>query len=375
MSLAVELMQDITSGVPAETIIARPQYAWNRLSPAEREAMLQAAATHGPQHPTLCSIIGRLAWKAQDWWSVLRAQIVLAPLPNLSPEQRQLVFQSIETTLAKLGQSLTIQEAQRYRRYQADITMLRAKLLFEQSRLVDARQQYELAADYYRQCSYAPGVEQANQHRDQVLTLLERQQALLPLDQLQSQHLKLIEQVDQVAAQVAAAEQVKRALDVANENTRQAIEQARSALEGLQAQSQALDARMQEQHAALQARSTEVAQVGQWLAAISETATAPVWAAAARAALWQGEIDEVTVSALKRLAQTFPDNTLPLLVEIAARAPEAFQADGHMQLADFQANLLQAKACQDDDPMTAAECLVAAWERALQLQGQAVDAG
>ena len=117
MSLTVELMQEIENGVPAETIISRPQYDWRHIPATEREAMLQAATTHGPQHPTLCSIIGRLAWKAQDWWSVLRAQIVLVQLASLSADQQQLVFQSIETTLARLGQSLTIQEAQRYRRY------------------------------------------------------------------------------------------------------------------------------------------------------------------------------------------------------------------------------------------------------------------
>ena len=104
----------------------------------------------------------------------------------------------------------------------------------------------------------------------------------------------------------------------------------------------------------------------EFMLALPQAATAPLWVEVLRLALQQGEMDELSKQALERLAIPHPDDAIPLLAEIAARAPEPFKIElKQAQKVITQWFLLIARArleIQAEKPLKAAETMVRAWE-------------
>lgn len=104
----------------------------------------------------------------------------------------------------------------------------------------------------------------------------------------------------------------------------------------------------------------------EFMIALPQMATAPLWVEILRMALQQGEIDDFSEQALERLSISHPQEAIPLLAEIAARAPEPFKIERQKAQAGIaQWFLLIAEARQEmkaEKYPQAAETMVKAWE-------------
>jgi len=198
--------------------------------------------------------------------------------------------------------------------------------------------------------------------------MVQRSEILLPLELLRSERETLNTQIQDLHSQVEAA---RRALAVAEKSEREAsarVDRLGKQLNSIQKKLNRLESNLTERRSELADLKTQMREhepALHFLMALPRAATAPLWAEVVRIALDQGEIDDLAYQALERLAFVCPTEALPLLAEIAARAPKPFRipAEAFQQAAaTWFAGIAEGRVLiEQDEVVAAAQRLVDAW--------------
>ena len=180
------------------------------------------------------------------------------------------------------------------------------------------------------------------------LLLSQRSQLESDLAQLQQQVRSVHSETQQVQENLSALEETQNTLKVDIQNGKTELEKVKAEIDTLQTKYPS-------------ARTTL-----EFLLALPQAAASPLWVEVIRLAVNQGQMDELSLQALQRLAIPHPQDAIPLLAEIAARMPEPLQIEKELaRTALSQWFVLIAQARQEmqaNNQLQAAQTMLQAWD-------------
>ena len=374
MSASDQIIERLDKGEDFKLVAG--QFAWNTLSLAERSKLLDEAEHRSgePQTP------GGLSWalylmtqKAGDLWSLLRALALIIRQPDLPLNRRLGGLDDMRKKLDRVRDSLAERDTsgvRRYKLYEADYYALRGQVAQEENTgdlLSQALHDYQTALAIWEKYSQTERVAWVGQQIQVLQSIVQRGESLLPLKLLVSERSRLQSETEDLRRQ---EEMARRALLEVRESERTAAATAAKLTEDTRAaevELGQLQGRLRKSEQTLRDLQEEVGQheaALHFLTALPRAATAPLWIEVVRLALDQGEIDDLTEQAIERLALACPEEALPLLAEVAARAPEPFQSTPEQfkdVAAGWMAGIAEARTLRKKDARAAAQRLVDSW--------------
>jgi hypothetical protein len=285
---------------------------------------------------------------------------------DTSPDLKKKLLNNIKKELENLR--VNAKDARQFNLYSGDYHLLLARSKDETGNLERTLAEYQAAINYYEKAG-------ANERNTQVKREVEKLKARkdqknnpLPID-------LLISQRSQVEAELSKAEKKFTQVKIETQKSLQylgELEQKQKDRQGACEEKQAQLKNLNTEIETLQEKYPSVGAILEFMLALPQAATAPLWVEVVRLALQQGEMDDFSRKALERLAIPYPQEAIPLLAEIAARAPEPFKIEKHRaQTGMTQWLLLIAQARQEmqaKKQLKAAETMVKAWEIFFTLQ-------
>ena len=264
-------------------------------------------------------------------------------------ETKTKILSNIKTELGNLR--VSAKDANQFNVYSGDYYLLLAREKEDSGNLERTLAEYQSAIDYYKKAGAHDREARVQQEVEQLKARKEQQNTPLPIEALISQRSQLEAGIAELEAQFAQAKlQTESAQQYLAE-----FEQKQIELRIIKAEIEQLRQKYPSTRAMLE-----------FMVALPQATIAPLWVEVLRLALQQGEMDEFSKQALERLAIVHPQEVIPLLAEIAARAPEPFKIEKQQaQTGMTQWFLLIAQARQEmksESHLKAAETMVKAWE-------------
>lgn len=366
MSRYQDLISLVEQGQSRQSIAQA--YPWGSLSAEDREQLLQEAKKRAHASPSSTKLVVTLVelTHQKEPWDFLRALALYVSCEGVTTKQKQQALVQMDQTLEKLSTSLDglDSDIKRFKHYKADYHALRARIHLEDNDVHNARQQYSRAIEIYQEYGFSGKAAAIRKHLDDLQAIASQRQQLLPLDDLTARRVTLqgecnqlwgqIEQRRQILGDLHQAETTKAELDQELTEKQRQLEDMKQEISVKKVERLAVDEEVQRSQAGLN-----------FLLSLPRAATAPLWVEVVRLALQQGEIDDLTRQALERLAIECPQEALPLLAEVAARAPEPIRVPDALlavRLDHWMVSMAQAKQLVTSEPLQAAEELVGAWE-------------
>jgi len=348
---------------------------WNSVPPPERRKLTAEAERRSVQTDKSDAVLQALYFLTQkvDEWESLRALALIVRRPDLDFDRKTKGLEHIWQTLEGFRTKLTQHDntaVRRYKLYEADYYALSADVRQQGDSgtpLSQVIQLYQSAQQIWQQYGVTERVEWAREQIETLQDMAQRGESLLPIELLRSERAALQTQIQDLKSQIETAQ---AALLETQQSERAAAAKAAKIEEETKAaeqQTQQLQDRLQLGEQALRdlREKVEEHEVGlQFLMALPRAATAPLWVEVVELALDQGEYDPLVRQALERLAEPYPEQALPLLAEIAARAPEPFAVpSGTFQDATvaWLSAIAEARVLMEQDVEAAAQRLVDAW--------------
>jgi hypothetical protein len=374
--------------VDAQTIISRldggekwQQLAgfidWGAIPVVEREKLFAEAEKRSTQanvSDNLIRALGQLSARAKDSSSTIRSCTLLMRRPDLELEDRKRVLDLVRRQLQTLSGTIQRDDElglRQYRLHVADFLALQTDVDLQtpgEGALQAAIDKYSEAQTIWDRYEQPTRAEWAGDQVRMLKSMQEHKETLVPMDQLRSESAELMAKSEAVRERLRAEsakleETTHRSeeLSAENANLMTQARKMRSELDRVQAEVHRSNGDVQD--LASRIRSHEAAL--HFLMVLPRAASGPLWAEVVRVALDQGEIDSFTQQALERLVISCPEEALPVLAEVAARAPEPFRwterefrdaATGWM-IAAAEANALKQKG----DFAAAAQRLLDMW--------------
>lgn len=374
MSIADQIIERLDSGEKPKAIAG--QYTWNSIPPTDRQKLGAEAERRSittDRSDALLQALYFLTRKADEWES-LRALALIIRRPDLEFERKKDGLEHIRQALEKARNKLTQHDTAAIRRYnlqRADYYALSADVLQEGNSgatLAQVIKLYQDAQGIWQNYGEAERAEWAEGQIQTLQNMIKRGEHLLPIELLRSERSALNSQIQELHSQAEAAQVALTTTEESNREASARVAQLKKQIEGVQEELSALQSKLAERrreitHLETQVREYEPALY--FLMELPHAATAPLWVEVVRIALEQGDIDDLTPQALERLIVPYPDEALPLLAEIAARAPEPFAIPaGTFQntAATWFAGIAEARALMEENMEAAARRLVDAWD-------------
>jgi hypothetical protein len=395
MSYCQDILCQLDKGVPPQQIASR--LSWSVLSVEDRACLLNEAERRceDKTSPEILRAL-YLMCRDSDPWNALRVLGLIVGRSALlvTPKQKQAALGDMQRYLNRIRESLSatsVNDIHRYKHYEADYYVLRAKISLESQELVEAKRLYQEAMGIYQEYGIIERVNWAQQQIARIQEMENRQQQLLPLLALESEHIRRQTELSSLVTKVNEQQQVlgmvQAEIDQARENRTKLLAAIQADIVQAQAdkdealieydrlakqiadqqmQLRALEVKIEEAKQRRQKLDDQIHQhqvVLDFFSTLPRVAMAPLWVEVTRMALAQGEMDDLTQQALVRLSIAFPVEVIPLLAEIATRSGESEQANVLPMIESYWMTLLvQARNSHGQNPMTAAQKLVEAWD-------------
>jgi hypothetical protein len=279
---------------------------------------------------------------------------------DTSPDTKKNLLDNIKKELENLRASS--KDASLFNLYSGDYHLLIARSKEDSGNLERTLAEYQAAIGYYEKAGAKERIVQVKSEMERLKARKNQSSNPLPIEVLISQRSQLeaaLAQREKDFTQVKL--QTQKALEYLTDlEKKQADEQKE--WDSKQAELKSIKAEVN----TLQQKYPSIRTVLEFMLALPQAATAPLWVEVVRLALQQGEMDDFSKKALERLAIPHPQEAIPLLAEIAARAPEPFKIEKQRaQTGMTQWLLLIAQARQEIQSkkhLKAAETMVKAWE-------------
>lgn len=272
-------------------------------------------------------------------------------------ETKTKILSNIKTELGNLR--VSAKDANQFNLYSGDYYLLLAREKEDGGNLERTLAEYQSAIDYYKKAGAYDREARVQQEVEQLKARKEQQNKPLAIEILISQRSQLEAGVAELEVRFAQAK-------LQTESAQQYLvefEQKQIELKKIKAEIEQLRQKYPSTRAMLE-----------FMVALPQATNAPLWVEVLHLALQQGEMDEFSKQALERLAIVHPQEAIPLLAEIAARAPEPFKIEKQQaQIGMTQWFLLIAQARQEiksENHLKAAEIMVKAWETFFALKSK-----
>jgi len=253
-------------------------------------------------------------------------------------------------------------KAEQFNRYSGDYYLLIARDKADSGNIERALREYQSAIDCYQKAGDLERIVAVEGEVERLKSREEQSNKPLPIETLFSQRSQLEGDLAQIQEQLTL---LKSQIQQAQTNLSQ-TETKRSIEDESWRKKQVELANLKSELEQLRQKYPSTRATLEFMLALPRAATAPLWVEVLRLALQQGEMDEFSRQALERLAIPNPQEAIPLLAEIAARAPEPFKIEKQQaQKGITQWFTLIAQARQEiqaEKHLKAAETMVKAWE-------------
>ena len=266
------------------------------------------------------------------------------------------------------------QDIERYKRYRADFRILTAKAQEEDGNLEQALQNYQGAKGLFQDCGSVDKLEETERQIVKIHGWITKKTSLIPLEALKDEYLELEKEINVLRLR-------RQELDLEYESARGEYRSLSDDKQHLELNIRELTKDNQCKNDLLEKLNSEIEQkknrLGEldagfeFLVALPYLATAPLWVEVVSLALKHGEIDELTILALERLAANGSIEAFPLLAEIAARMPETLKIDPikfETEGTRWLTGIAKARSLQECDRYIAAQTMTDAWETFFNLR-------
>jgi hypothetical protein len=261
-------------------------------------------------------------------------------------------------------------DAKQFNLYYGDYYLLIARNREDTGNLERTLTEYQSSIDHYQKAGALDRVVLVQQEVEQLKERKEQRNKPLPIEMLISQRGQLEAGIAQLGAQFT---HIKSQTQSAQKCLTELEQKLKSEQEDWQAKQIELE-KIKAEIELLRRKYPSTRAILEFMIALPQVANAPLWVEVLFLALKQGEMDDLSKQALERLAISHPQEAIPLLAEIAARAPEPFKIEKQQaQTGITQWFLLIAQARQEmqaEKHLKAAETLVKAWETFFALKSK-----
>lgn len=376
--LALEIIGQIKQNIPRSTVAAK--YRWDQI-PLEGKEMLYAEAEKeldSPQGHELLRVIWVLVNKDYPW-DAIRTLSLVTRVEN-DPKKKEQFLKSIAAKLedARRTISNTPQDAPKMKKYAAfysDYLVMYGQYYEAIGDYANANKSYSTASDSYRKNGFTDYAAQVQKNIADLELRMQKGYHFLPIDQLKQEQAVIEEQLKGLRKQVEQANEEINRLN----GERTELEQKKQTLEAsVQGKERVFEAAKkiitdQEQVMAKNLGLVKQAESAlHFLLTLQKSAMAPMWVEVVRFALRNNRMDDFSCRAVERLAVDCPQEALPLLAEIAARAPQPFAVaveESQLALSRWFALIADARQMQSKDLTGAAQKLVEAWDIFFAMDG------
>jgi vacuolar-type H+-ATPase subunit I/STV1 len=383
MNRSDEIIQRLDSGSATDKELAR-QYPWASLSDQDRYSLLKQCrvrAHNGEGSIDLLRYV-YLVTKDHDDANAFKVLYWIYQRPETDQKTKHGVNKAMEGLLERLRVGIKDRKgAAEYKKCEGAYKQLRAETYERTGDLQKAVALYQEALSDYQDIGYTQGIRDVQK----ILDDLESIEVLVPNDQVDKTIRKRQKELAQLTAEV-------RELDARRAAAVQEIEKQQEQIEAVQHQHKetlallnqhrdqipALEQQVvasQHQVKVLQEEIARLQVSADFLLVLQQTATAPLWVEVLRLALAQGEIDDLALQAMERLAVDVSPEVSSVLVEAAARLPDPFALPPDVVEAGekrWLALIAESKRIRDQDLVRATELMVDAWETLFSISEEEV---
>ncbi len=349
----LQLIRNIEQGIKDEKPIR-----WADLTPEDRDYLFNQAQNDWADNRKGVELL-QVVYKIIDTdipnkIKLLQLFYVRRDTPSKSKTK---VLENIKTELGNLRASA--KNADQFNLYSGDYYLLLARNKEDSGNLERTLAEYQASIEYYKKAGAYDREARVQQEVEQLKLRKEQKDKPLPIE-------ILISQRGQLEADMAELETRFVQVKLQTESAQQYL------MEFDQEQIELKKIKTEIEQLRQKYPSTRL--ILEFMLALPQAANAPLWVEVLRLALQQGEMDEFSKQALERLAIVHPQEAIPLLAEIAARAPEPFKIEKQQaQMGMTQWFLLIAQARQEmnsENHLKAAEIMVKAWETFFALKAK-----
>ncbi len=293
----------------------------------------------------------------------------------LGVQSRQYSIEQKRKFLEKFGEILKGEysssvENEQLRCFWADLKALEARIEEEAGNLNTAIKLGKEAAREYHECGAVQRAKVLMSSVNEWEKWLQERRFVVSIEQLRDERVRLSQELGEFQ-QRTQAEILKRQNEL--EQLMQQKETLEQEVKCLCEQIDQIKDQIQEQQQRLQKLNKLIAEyqpVAGFLQHASKLTEAPLWVEIIRLANQQGEIDDLTLMALERLANAFPQQGLSLLQETLARGIQSDVADGYYSLvqkyAPFLEGLARLPELIHENPKLAASHICEVWEHFIE---------
>ena len=376
MDLAQEIIEKLHQGENPEYI--RSQYAWDMLSTQEREILMEEAEAQltNPEGEKLILALLYLTFKVDDW-NFLRALAYYLLRKDIKTEMKRKALKQMGEVLEKISKTIgedCIQDIERYKQYRADYRILFAKVQEEDRNLEQALQNYQVAKGLYQDCGSVDKVEETERQIVKINGWITKKASLIPLEALKDEYLQLEEEINVLGLRQQEMDQEYESARRDHRILSDDIQQLELVTLELTKENQYKNDSSKKLNSEIEQKENRLGELDagfEFLMALPCLATAPLWVEVVSLALKQGEIDELTILAMKRLTANGSLEAFPLLAEIVARMPETLKIDPitfEKEGKHWLTGIAKARSLQESDRFLAAQIMTDAWETFFNLR-------
>ena len=342
------------------------QIRWENLNSEERDYLLEQAQNRWPDDNKGIELLNAIYdISVNDTPNRIKLFQLLYVRRDTNADKKKQILGKLEKLLGILRNN---GKAQQYNLYYGDYHLLLAGDIKDSGNIERALLEYQSAIEFYEKAGEKERIREIEGEISNIKSLMEQSIKPLPIEILFSQK-------NQLEADLAQTR--KQFMELNSQ-----LQQAKIELSEIEKKRVLEEKSRKKIHVEIVTLQSEIEQLNkqypsaraifEFMVALPKAAVAPLWVEVLHLALQQGEMDEFSIQALERLAIPHPDEAIPLLAEIAARAPEPFGVEPQKaQIGITQWFLLIAKARQEileKEHLKAADTLVKAWETFFTLQ-------
>jgi len=360
ITLSNIIIEEIEKSANFQQVLQK--FPWTALSPNDKSDLFRRVDAWGddPKVKILLMYIVNASAKI-DIPSHTRA-LILA----FSNSQFKEIKDNIETNCLKsLGElrdqtkDSGVDGVRRYQFYLADFHSVKAQNLFDDGKFQEAKLHYQEALKIYNQIggqddTLADKKRIVQKYIEQIESQISENMQIGSADSLRNERLELLEEVRNQTGLLEQLTKEYKSLQTKTEEGGRAISQIKSDFTVANKKLKSIQEKIKENESA-----------AQFLVALPQLTMSPLWVEVVRLALDKGEMDEFTKKCLEVLRVSYPKDTVPLLMEIAVRAPTSIPISieaAQFGLEKFSALMKEAHSLETTDELHAAKKMVEAWD-------------
>ncbi len=364
MNLSQQIIDDVDAGASPAAIAAK--YPWEGLSLLVREELFEELDRRRQEGRASLPLLKALfvLTSGRDPWAEMRVLVAASGDEATDKERREGILERLKDGLTRIYDSVGEDQVCQFLHYRGEYYILKAQMHIDDGDLDGAIGSYEQALKSYEKAtsegsSSSPArIVVVKQDLDRLRSIQAKNQHLVPWDALESESLQLQQQISERAEELEGLRNDIQDRTTEREDLTKLRDQLKREIEeyeGREREVESLKKKIRQHEAGLQ-----------FLVALPQAATAPLWVEVVRLALQQGEIDSLAQDAVERLALEYPEEALPLLSEIAARTPGGFSLNEDAYQActrHWMGKIAEARRLREEDGIrAAAKALVEAWD-------------